>query len=123
MARPIDPTTPYRVNLHVTKGYRYASSRRLVSSPKTGKSYLRQIHWGTVDENLKFIPGKLFIVTPPEERKKLVFPDGWDLSAAEQFTGLRKPGRPAIVVQDDNRLYGHIWLLEKTADAVVPCNT
>ena len=52
-----------------------------------------------------------------EERSKLIFPEGWDLSEIEKLSGNRKPRRPVIESQDDNRLYGDIWLLEQIADA------
>ena len=116
MARPVDPDAPYRVTIHTTNGYRYASTQPSMVNPETGKRTHRQVHWGTVDENLKFIPGKQYIVASPEERQKLIFPEGWDLSEIDKLSGRRKQGRPAIEGQDENRLYGDIWLLEQIAD-------
>jgi hypothetical protein len=51
----------------------------------------------------------------PEERVRLIFPEDWDMSATEKFTGLRQPGRPEYSGEDQNRLYGDIWLLEQVA--------
>lgn len=116
MARPSDPNTPYRISLHVTNGYRYASTQPSVIDPKTGKRTHRQIHWGTVDENNKFYPGKKYLLTPVEERQKLIFPEDWDLSEIDKLSGRRKPGRPAQDSQDENRLYGDVWLLEQIAE-------
>jgi hypothetical protein len=50
----------------------------------------------------------------PEERSRLIFPVGWDLSEAEKLN--RQPGRPAYDGEDRNRFYGDIWLLEQVAD-------
>ena len=117
MGRHADTTAQYRVSIHANGGYRYASTQPAVVDSETGEKRYRRVHWGTVDENLKFIPGKQYIIASPEERKKLIFPEGWDLSEAEKLSGRRKQGRPAIEGQDENRLYGDIWLLEQIAEA------
>ena len=115
MPRPIDPIAPYRVKQHITHGYTYASTRSPYIDPDTGKKKFPYVHWGTVSENLKFIPGSAFFLASPEERSKLIFPEEWDMSEAEKLTGLRKPGRPAYDGKEQNRLYGDIWLLEQIA--------
>lgn len=115
MGRHVDSTAQYRISIHINGGYRYASTQPAFVDDKTGERRYRRVHWGTVDENLRFIPGKQYILASPEERRKLVFPEGWDLSEAEKLSGLRKPGRPAAEGQDENRLYGDIWLLEQIA--------
>jgi len=116
MARPIDPVAPYRVKPHVTHGYTYASTRAQHIDPDTGKRKHPYIHWGTVDEKQRFIPGSAFYLASPEEREKLIFPKEWDMSEVEKLTGLRKPGRPAYDGECQNRLYGDIWLLEQIAE-------
>ena len=121
MARPVDPTSQYRVKLHVTKGYTYASTQPPRIDPETGKKKYQHVHWGTVvpadeeDGKLKFIPGSNFYLASPEERSFLIFPDDWDISEAENLTGLRKQGRPAYTEEDQNRLYGDVWLLDQIA--------
>jgi transposase len=115
MARPVDPAAQYRVKPHVTNGYTYASTQPPVINSETGKKVYRRIHWGTLDENLKFTPGTEFYLASPEERAKLIFPDSWDLSEANKLTGLRRPGRPPCSYDCQNRLYGDIWLLEQIA--------
>ena len=117
MPRKPDPDAPYRIAIHIDKGYRYASTQPASIDPETGKRSYRRIHWGTVDDNNRFIPGKAYLFAPLEERSRLIFPEGWDLSELEKLSGNRKPGRPSIESQDDNRLYGDIWLLEQIADA------
>ena len=117
MPRKPDPDAPYRVAIHVDKGYRYASTQPAIVDPNTGKRSYRRIHWGTVDDNNRFVPGKAYLFAPIEERSKLIFPEGWDLSEIEKLSGNRRRGRPVIESQDENRLYGDIWLLEQIAEA------
>jgi hypothetical protein len=115
LGRREDPDTQYRVRKHVNGGYTYASTQPPYIDPKTGKKKYRHVHWGTVDENDKFAPGSKFFLASPEERTKLIFPEGWDMSEAEKLTGLRTAGRPAYDGEDQNRFYGDIWLLEQVA--------
>ena len=115
MGRYIDPDSQYRIKPHKTHGYTYASTQPPAIDPETGKKKYRHVHWGTVDENLVFIPGSAFYLASPEERARLIFPEDWDMSEAEKLTGLRKPGRPAYDGDCQNRLYGDIWLLEQVA--------
>ena len=117
MPRKPDPDAPYRVAIHVDKGYRYASTQPAIVDPNTGKRSYRRVHWGTVDDNNRFVPGKAYLFAPIEERSKLIFPKDWDLSEIEKLSGNRRRGRPVIESQDENRLYGDIWLLEQTAEA------
>jgi hypothetical protein len=115
MGRPVDPNAQYRVKTHNNNGYTYASTQPPYIDPDTGKKKYRYIHWGVVDEKQRFKPGSAFFLATPEERARLIFPKGWDMSEAERLTGLRKPGRPAYDGKDRNRLYGDIWLLEQIA--------
>jgi hypothetical protein len=115
MGRHSDPNAQYRVKPHVTKGYTYASTQPPYVDANTGKKRYRYVHWGTVNENQKFVPGSAFYLASPEERERLIFPDNWDMSEAEKLTGLRNPGRPEYSGECHNRLYGDVWLLEQVA--------
>ena len=117
MARSIDPKAQYRMAIHNIGGYRYASTQPAYRDPETGKLKHKRIHWGTLDDGNKFIPGPKYIFAPIEERSKLIFPEDWDMSELEKLSGGRKPGRPTIESQDENRLYGDIWLMERVAEA------
>ena len=117
MSRRTDPNSQYRVAIHAINGYRYASTQPFQVDPETGKKVYRRVHWGTVDDSNKFIPGKNYLTAAPEDRGKLIFPDSWDLSEVKKLSGNREKGRPAIESQDENRLYGDIWLLEQIAEA------
>ena len=116
MARPVDPNAQYRVKPHINGGYTYASTQPSYVDPDTGKKKYRYVHWGSLDENRKFTPGSQFFLATPEERSRLIFPEGWDISEAKKLAGMRKPGRPAYDGEDKNRLYGDIWLLERIAE-------
>ena len=78
---------------------------------------MRRINSVLFDDQGDFIPGPKYIFASIEERSKLIFPDDWDMSELEKLSGGRKPGRPVIESQDENRLYGDIWLMEQIADA------
>jgi hypothetical protein len=117
VARPVNPNAQYTVKPHNNNGYVYASTQPSFTDPDTGKKKYRYVHWGSIDENLKFTPGSQFFLATPEERARLIFPKGWDISEAEKLTGLRKPGRPPYDGKNRNRLYGDIWLLEQIAVA------
>ncbi len=116
MARPIKEETAYKVTLHINNGYRYAALRPRVTNEKTGKRMNKSIHIGTVTEDLKFIPNKDYLYMSPEERHKLVFPEGWDLSETEHLPSERKAGRPSYKGEERNSLYGDVWLMEQVAE-------
>lgn len=114
MARPISAETANRVTLHINGRYRYASTRpRIVN--ENGRNTNKSIHWGTVTEDLRFIPNQRYLYASLEERSKLVFPKDWDLSEIAKLSANRSPGRPAYSGEDKNRLYGATWLLEQIA--------
>ncbi len=115
MSRKPDPLSPYRVRLHVDKGYRYASTQPGAVNPETGKREYTRVHWGTVDKNLRFHPNSTYILASGEERSKLIFPEDWDLSETKVLPGL--PDASAMIPegQNENRLYGDSWLLMEIA--------
>jgi transposase len=115
MGRHVDQNAKYRIKPHITKGYIYASTQPSYIDENTGKKKYRYIHWGTIDENHKFIPSSQFYMASPEERALLIFPEGLDISEAKKLTGMRAPGRPTYDGNDHNRFYGDIWMLEQVA--------
>ena len=62
MSRPINPDSQYRIKPHKMGNYTYASTQPPVIDPKTGKKKYHYIHWGTLDENLRFIPGTPYLL-------------------------------------------------------------
>ena len=114
MARPTSEDSIYRISIHMNGGYMYASTHPYTVTPE-GKRKYSILHWGTVDQNLKFVPGPRYIYASLDERSKLIFPEGWDMSLADKFSGKRGQGRPAYDGDDLNRFYGDVWLLEQVA--------
>ncbi len=114
MARPTRDDSIYRISIHMNGDYMYASTHPYAVTPE-GKRKYSLLHWGTVDQNLKFVPGQRYIYASLEERSKLMFPDGWDMSLADKLSGKRSQGRPAYEGSDVNRFYGDVWLLEQVA--------
>lgn len=115
MSRPIKTETAYKVTLHINGGYRYASTRPRVITEAGKPNSNKSRHWGTVTEDLKFIPNRRYIYAPIEERRKIVFPEGWDMSEVDKLVAERGAGRPKSADGDKNRLYGATWLLEQIA--------
>ncbi len=87
MGRRVNPASMYRVSIHKTNGYRYASTQPSVFDEVSGKNVHYHVHWGVVDDNLKFYPGKNYFYADIEERSKLIFPQDWDLSELSRFYG------------------------------------
>lgn len=113
MARPPRNDDKIYLKLHVNQGYRYARAQMPYETESGMKRY-KSVHFGTVSETLEFIPNHKFLSATEQERKSLVFPPEWDVSAA--FKKIHPtPGRPETSEADMNRLYGHIWLLEQIA--------
>ena len=80
------------------------------------------MHWGKVTEDLRFIPGKRYLEAAPEVRRRLIFPVGWDLSAADAAgapgagasRGSQAPSRPLpYTAADAGKAFGDVWLLER----------
>jgi len=115
MARPAHDDSIYRVSIHKNGGHEYATTHKF-STDENGRRHYVHCHWGVVDENLKFFPGKRYLYAGLEERSKLIFPAEWDMSEAQKLSGSKSAGRPAYTEPDRNRFYGDIWLLEQVAE-------
>ena len=61
----------------------YASTHPYTTDGKTCKRKYVNLHWGTVEDGNRFIPGKRYIFASPEERAKLVFPKPGTCTASE----------------------------------------
>lgn len=94
MARPRLEGTNYKVTIHKNGRYMYASTQPLLVDKATGKTFNRRMHWGAVDSDKKFHPGKTYIYAEPSERDKLIFPADWDMSEAMALKSNRIAGRP-----------------------------
>ena len=82
--RPKDPNTDFKVILHVHRSYRYAATVPYEPDPKKpGKMRRRYVFWGSVTDDLHFIPNQRYLFATSEERDRLIFPKEWDMSEAE----------------------------------------
>ena len=124
MARPLDPNAPYRISIHTNNGYRYASTQPASKDPVTGKTTHKRIHWGTVDENNKFIldemrpirciehPNTKPVITPFVGKQVTIceafgftIPEGCAPEYVVRKTNKGKRGRPrknSLVVKEEN---------------------
>lgn len=78
MAIPTREDSIYRVSLHKNGGYTYASTHPYAIDG-SGKRKYSALHWGTVVEGNRFIPGKQYLYAGTEESKRLIFPEGMEL--------------------------------------------
>ena len=74
----------YQLSVHRSGKYLYASTQPTVTD-KAGKRSSRHIHWGTLDERMRFYPNKKYLTATDEERRHLIFPDDWDLSLLDDM--------------------------------------
>lgn len=114
--RPRDPQTAYRMRRRTIGGYSYAATQAYMIDEQTGKEK-RQIRlWGKLTEDNKFIPSQEYLLLPPAERKKLIFPAEWDLSELAKLPSERGPGRPVTEGEARDRIYGAVWFMEQLAE-------
>lgn len=118
MARTSRPDSIYRVSLHRNGGHLYAATHPYTLDAR-GKRKYSIIHWGTVTENLRFIPGKRYIEATEQTRSLLVFPEEWDISAAERIvrTDSGNAGETPLPFSpaDEGKAYGSVWLLGRVS--------
>lgn len=84
MSRPTKANSIYKVSIHRNGAYRYAATHPYTLDSEGHRKYTH-CHWGTVDEELRFFPGKRFLLASLAERKKLIFPPEWDLSEIKKI--------------------------------------
>lgn len=115
MARPRDPMSEFRVTTLRSGERTYANTRKWIIDPGSGKEKRCNRIWGFVDNALVFHPNASYLQLSESERKKLIFPDSWDMSMASG-TAKRERGRPAHTGPDESRLYGSVWMMEELAE-------
>ena len=112
--RPFSASTQYKMIIHTNGNHRYASTKPYTIGEDGVKRYSYK-HWGTLDEQNRFIPGMAYMYASIEERQQLIFPKGWDLSQIETLSGTKHRGRIAYEAEDVDRQYGATWLLNQVA--------
>lgn len=116
MARKTHEDSVYRVSEHRLGKYSYAATHPYTLDADGRRRY-RVLHWGTLTADRKFIPGKQYLQAKEEERSRLIFPVGWDLSAL-QSVSVAEPHRAGTPydLSDAGKSYGAVWLLERIAE-------
>lgn len=114
MARPllIDGKLPMRI--FTNHGYRYAVTRTSVRKPD-GKYNHPQKIWGTVDEQLNFLPNARFLALSDDERQGILLPPEWKLAGSGASPPPRR-GRPSYSGESSSLLYGHTWFLDMLSE-------
>lgn len=113
--RPVCKDTRYKMIVHTNGGHRYASTKvRSVGDDGTVKYAYR--HWGTLLDGNRFHPGANYFYATLEERRKFIFPAGWDLSEVSELASTRRPGRISYQGDDVDRQYGATWFLDRVAE-------
>lgn len=115
MGRPVNPDSQYTVKPHLVGGHLYASTQPWTVNPSTGRKVYRHRHWGTVIDKV-FYPNARFLSLSREERERLIFPPDWRLDTRECAVAPGRRRRSVCTCEAQNRLYGHIWLLEQVAE-------
>jgi len=115
MARPVNPNSQYTIKPHVVGQHTYASTQPWTVDGSSGRKHYRYVHWGTISENV-FYPNATYLSASAEDKRRLFFPAGLDMSHAGENAKTDGRGRPSYIGEPSNRLYGHIWLLEQIAE-------
>jgi transposase len=112
--RPFSASTQFKMIIHKNGNHRYASTKPYTIGEDGIKRYTYK-HWGTLDDQNRFIPGMAYMYASIEERQQLIFPKEWDLSQIETLSGTKHRGRIAYEAEDVDRQYGATWLLNQVA--------
>jgi len=114
--RPAKASTIYKVSIHNNGGRKYASTQPYTVDDN-GKKHYAHKHWGIVDDDMRFHPNSTYFYAPIEERRKLIFPSGWDLSEIKALSGTGYRGAVEYEGGDLDRMYGPTWFLDNAARA------
>ncbi len=75
----VDTISRFKLSIHKTNGYMYASTQEPIYDKKTGVVKYTHIHWGTLTSDYRFFPNEKFLFTKPEIRNQLIYPIEWKL--------------------------------------------
>ena len=114
MARKSSPDSIFKISIHRNGGHTYAATHPYTVD-QDGKRKYSVVHWGTVTDDLRFLPGKRWLQASAEARSRLVFPEGWDLSAIEEASPAGGSALP-FLDGDQDKAFGDIWLLERIGE-------
>ena len=115
MSRLKDPDTQYRMKAFVSNKHRYAATTN--PGYNADKKWVPNTTiWGKLTPDLVFEPNLRFMLLKAEEKKKYIFPECWDISAAFRKPETEDEGGDVYNGKEDQyKIYGNSLLLEKTA--------
>ncbi len=117
MSRRKDPETQYRMKLFVSNSHRYAATANPGYNAEN-KWVSNTTIWGKLTENSVFDPNLRFMMLSTDEKKKYIFPENWDVSAAFRTPSTEDEGGEVYNGKEDQyKIYGNSLLLERTADS------
>ena len=85
MGRPKNPLTPFKVSSFHDKQYHYAYIQPPVENTETGEITRRKQILGSLDKNLKVIPSVRFRLMDIQTRKRLIWPENWDITEVNKL--------------------------------------
>lgn len=114
--RPRDPKTPYKMRMHVLGAYVYAATLCYDGDLTADGGKRAYVHWGKLTKDKRFEPNGRFLLLPPEERERMIFPKDWDLSALAQLRSAGEAAHAIYLQADTDRMFGATWLLGQIAE-------
>ena len=109
--RPINPNSDYKIIVHRNNGTTY-----VMTQPRDKDGKRKYKCWGILEEGTKrFIPGKNFLSATKKERDKLIFPEGWDLSAIGELEARLSDGIHLSREPHTSRFWGGTWFMKEVA--------
>lgn len=112
--RPSKANSIYKVSVHKNNGRQYAATHPFTVG-EDGKRRYSYKNWGTLEDGNRFHPNSTYFYASPEERRKLIFPEEWDLSEIKALSGTGHRGAVEYQGGDLDRMYGPTWLLDNVA--------
>ena len=79
MARPLLIDGKFPMRIFTNNGYRYAVTRTSVRKADGRYNHPQKL-WGTVDEDLIFIPNSRFLALSDEDRAAILIPENWKIA-------------------------------------------
>lgn len=112
--RPAKADSIYRVSVHVNNGHSYAVTHPFTIG-EDGERHYSYKNWGTLEEGKRFRPNSAYFYASLEERRRLIFPDDWDLSEVKALSGNGHRVTAEYEEGDTDKMYGPTWFLDNVA--------
>ena len=96
MGRPKNPLTPFKVSSFHDKQYHYAYIQPPIEDAETGKITRRKLILGSLDRDLKVIPSVRFRLMDIQTRKRLIWPENWDITEVNKLNQRDLPNSDSL---------------------------